>query len=70
MSEFVFFLLFLNFGLFILSFILIVISVLKAKNMKVEDQKKNDLPTLSKISYGLALLSFFIMIFISFFLLS
>ena len=69
MSDFALILLFINFGLFILSFLLILISVLKAKSRKGEGSKKDTLPKLSKYSYGVALLALLMMVFISFFLL-
>ncbi|TFG28800.1 MAG: hypothetical protein EU532_04440 [Promethearchaeota archaeon] len=69
MTDFALILLFMNFGLFIVSFLLILLSVLKAKKMKGVNIKENKLPKLSKYSYGLALLSLFLMVFISFFLL-
>ncbi|MFX1339093.1 MAG: hypothetical protein ACFFDK_10830 [Promethearchaeota archaeon] len=68
MTDFALILLFINFGLFILSFLFILIGVLKARSKEGEVIKKNALPKSCLLSYGLALLSLFIMIFISFFL--
>jgi hypothetical protein len=65
MTDLVIILLFINFGLFLSSFILILISVLSAKNKKTENQVKDTLPKLAKCSYGLALLALLIMVFIS-----
>ena len=70
MTDFALILLFLNFGLFILSFIFIVMGVLKAKSKEGYVFKENELPKLAKLSYGLALLSMFLMIFISFLLIA
>jgi L-asparagine transporter-like permease len=68
MTEFVIILLFINFGLFLTSFILILISVLRARNNKKENKEKDSLPKLAKISYGFALLALITMVFISFLL--
>jgi TM2 domain-containing membrane protein YozV len=70
MSDFALILLFFNFGLFIISFLLILISVLKANKMKGKTIKENKLPKLSKYSYGLGLLALLMMVFASFLLLS
>jgi len=68
MTDFALILLFINFGLFILSFLLILMGVLKAKSKEGEVFKENTLPKLCKYSYGLALLSLVTMVFVSFFL--
>ena len=62
MTDFALILLFINFGLFILSFLLILISVLKAKSRKGQVHRESSLPKLCKYSYGLALLALVTMI--------
>jgi len=68
MTDFALILLFINFGLFIISFLFILMGVLKAKSKEGEVIRENALPKSCILSYGLALLSLFLMIFISFFL--
>ena len=68
MTDFALIFLFINFGLFILSFLLILMGVLKAKSKEGEVFKENILPKLCKYSYGLALLSLIMMVFVSLFL--
>jgi hypothetical protein len=62
-------LLFINFGLFILSFIFIIIGILQAKKVNEKGLEENQLPKCAKYSYAFGLLAMLTMIFLSFFFL-
>ena len=61
------FLIFVNFGLFAVAFLLIIVDLLKTKKLVVKGKKVRNLTKLSGYSYALGILSMITMIFIAIF---